>query len=404
MNIVFLCAEIFESEYPEQAIPIYKDYVKINSDIKFNWVFRSKVYKTLGLINWRGDNCYLCPILDRFSIASYFKYFYNIWIAINRIQKTDNISAFHVFDDPVMGLVAYIATINTNIKLVYQVTHLKEEENIIYSQYKIYGGVFANHLRGKLGLNLRNWILRRSNLVFSVSQEMKDLFVSRYKITENKIKVVPAGINCNIDFRAIERDSEFLKQKYQLMNHKIFFYMGTLNRIRKLEVIFYMLSNLSLRFKQVKLMILNGNEADKKYYLELSRKLNIDHLILFVDTVPRQLLYSYIAMADICLAPYFPNIVNNCNSPVKTLEYQLLNKFTLGTNIPSQTELLNEIGFGSAVNHHMSDYVNAAEEFLSKKDQIIGIETASKLRQHLFSNRSFEAIAAKISEYYLNGL
>jgi glycosyltransferase involved in cell wall biosynthesis len=402
MNILFLCAEDFYSEYPEQFAPIYGDVLKKRHGFNFFWVFRSTKNIALVHTKWDEDGMILVPkpVFIRSLFGSYISYFRNLQQVMKSVECCFNTDAIHVFDEPMMGLVAYLVKRKTKVPLIYQVTHLKEEETILYAKYKIYGSPVKNFIRGKVGLFLRNWILRRSEMVFAVSNQMKDLFIT-YGIKAERITVVPAGVNCSISPLMHDAAASQIRALHILEDKRVLFYMGTLSKFRKLDFILDIFQKIRLRYNDTKLMVVSGSPDDVKWFKCEASKRGVEEHLIMIKTVPRQELYGYIRLADICLAPYAYNIVNNCNSPVKLLEYLLMERVVIGTNILSQDSIINDLNAGLSVDHTVDAYydaiVNIFDDPCFNKFSNAGI-----IHKYLSSYRSFDAIAETIFIAYNN--
>jgi glycosyltransferase involved in cell wall biosynthesis len=397
-----MCAEDFYSEYPEQFVPIYRDVLKKRHGFNFFWVFRSTKIRALKHTQWGEERMILVPkpLFIKSLFCSYINYFSDLQQAIKSVECCFNTDVIHVFDEPMMGIVAYLATRKIKVPLIYQVTHLKEEETILYAKYEIYGSPIKNFIRGKVGQFLRNWVLRRSEMVFAVSDQMKDLFIT-YGVKAERITVVPAGVNCTISPQLHDDAARQIRAQHHLEDKRVLFYMGTLSKFRKLDFILDILQKIRLRYKDVKLMVVSGSPDDVKWFKYEASKRGVEEHLTMIKTVPRQELYGYIRLADICLAPYAYNIVNNCNSPVKLLEYLLMERIIIGTNISSQDAIIGDLGAGFSVNHTVDAYYDAIVKTFD--DPCFNKFSNSKIIQnYLYNYRSFDAIAETIFFAYKN--
>jgi len=400
MNVLFLCAEDFHTAYPEQFVPIYNEILKGRHDVNFLWVFRSARENCIIETSWNDSKVILVPKPDsrRGLIKSYIDYFRNLRAVITLAEKSYHAGLIHAFDEPLMGLMGYWASSRKKVPLVYQVTHLKEEETILGARHGIYGAPLKTYVRGKVGLIVRNWVLRRAEMVFAVSNQMKELFI-RYGVEPDRIKVVQAGVDCNISVQDYGVAAKGIRKSLGLEGNRVLFYMGTLSRFRKLDFMLDVLKRVSDRYRTIKLMVVSGTRDDQNWFKAEARKRGVEDKVVMVDTVSRKDLYGYVAAADVCLAPYEPNLVNNCNSPVKLLEYLLMGKVIVGTNIPSQRNIVESLGAGYCVEHTVAAYSDAICRLLdvSEESKPLDIE---RIHSYLKSERSFEAIAERVFDGY----
>lgn len=399
MNILFLCAEDFYGMYPEQFVPIYNGILRARYHINFLWVFRSAKEENISETSWEHSKVILVqkPDATRGLLKSYIAYFNNLKVAM-RLTADYRADVIHAFDEPLMGLVAYWTSRRKNIPLLYQVTHLKEEETLLYGRYNIYGSPLKNYVRGRIGLMIRNWVLKRAEMVFAVSDQMKELFI-KYGVEPDKVKVVQAGVDCSISIEDVKLAAKDVRESLRLTDSRVLFYMGTLNRFRKLDFMLDVLDQVSKEYDNVKLLTVSGNFDDQVWFKEEAEKRGIGEKLIMVDTVARKDLYGYIEAADICLAPYAPNLVNNCNSPVKLLEYLLMGKMIIGTNIPSQKDIITKLGAGYCVDHTVDAYSHAICKVFENSEESKSLD-GDNIRSYLRSQRSFEAIAEKVFDGY----
>jgi len=294
-----------------------------------------------------------------------------------------------------MGLASYLFSRKKSIPFIYQVTHLKEEETLLYVRAGINGHFIKNYLKGKFGFILRNWLLKKANIVFAVSLEMKKLFID-YGVQPSRIVVIPAAINFNISTERTSKEVSELSSKYKLAGSKVIFYMGTLNRFRKLDILLDILKRVNAQLNNTKLLVVGGTDSDREWFKSKVDEYGLGDKVVLTGLVDRNSLYSHIMLGDVCLAPYEKNIVNNCNSPVKLLEYIMMKRFVVGTNIPSQIWLISEYQNGITVDHDAESFSKAIINYFERPKDI----SADYFTQWLEESRSFEAIGEIINDCY----
>ncbi len=395
-DVLFLCAEDFGTIYPHTFGPIYNDVLRDKYGITFFWVFRTTKEDEISEASWGSSKVVLIPKPDfrKGLVSQYIRYFANLKKAIRTISNRYHFNIIHVFDEPLMGFVGWLASRKNKVPLVYQVTHLKEEETLLYGKYNIYGLRLKNYLRGKVGLLIRNCILRRATVVFAVSDQMRDLFI-RYDVKASKIKVIPAGIDCNTKPRDYEVAANKIRASLKLENKHILLYIGTLNRFRKLDFLLDVLKQVLKQYHDAILVVVGGSNEDRMWFKNEAEQKGVADQVILVDTVPRKEIYGYIKAADVCLSPYEPNIVQNCNSPVKLLDYLIMGRPVVGTDIPSQKNIINELDCGFCVEHKIEPYAEAICKILNGYAPNI-----KKIRKYLENYRSYEVLAAAISDAY----
>ena len=369
--------------------------------VDFLWIFRSTRDTLITETYWENSKVILVPKPDsRMGILrSYVGYFNDLKNAVKVANRCYRADAIHAFDEPLMGLVAYLTSRTRKIPFVYQVTHLKEEETILHGKFHIYGSPVANYLKGKIGWLIRNWVLKRADLVFAVSAQMKELFI-KYGVNSERIVVIQAGVDCSISIQENRISAKSTRESLGLLNSRVLFYMGTLSQFRKLDFMLDVVKQVSERFEDVKLIVVSGSAEDREWFKSQAEERSVGQRILMIETLPRNELHRYISVADICLAPYEPNVVHNCNSPTKLLEYLLMGKVIVGTNIPSQRDVIDKLGTGGyCVDHTVEAYSQAICRFFDRAQEISDADLA-RIQTYLRAERSFEAISEEVFNGY----
>lgn len=137
--------------------------------------------------------------------------------------------------------------------------------------------------------------------VVVVTNSFKENLVGR-GIREEKIHVIFNGINLD-SLESIQTDSK-LPKKLGLEGKFIVSYIGTHGMAHKLDF----LIEASRKFTNDSILILMGDGAEKSNLVELAES-TPDAKVMFLPNVPKEQVYSYIAMSDVCL-------VNLKNSPL----------------------------------------------------------------------------------------
>lgn len=141
-------------------------------------------------------------------------------------------------------------------------------------------------------VNFRH-LVRRADRVIAVSQSTKDDLVAEYQVPEEKISVVPSGIDAR--FRQMDRnDAELvrIKEKYRLP-YKFILYLGT----------FEPRKNIAALIQSYEALLVSGNPSLEKYDLVLAgtRGWKCDDVFRAREQSPHQdriLLPGFIADGD----------------------------------------------------------------------------------------------------------
>jgi glycosyltransferase involved in cell wall biosynthesis len=152
--------------------------------------------------------------------------------------------------------------------------------------------IFTPHFHGKGHGFLRNWlhvpykfwgksIFTRADKIVCVSNYEKGLIVNNFKVNEEKIVVIPNGVNLE-EFKGLKRIKKSCKT------------VLCVGRLEKYKGIQYLIEVLPLLESDVVLEIV-GKGPYKGNLVELARKLNVTERIKFFQELPRsELLQKYV--------------------------------------------------------------------------------------------------------------
>lgn len=402
-QILFLCAETFPPIYA------FLEYVfnKIlpEQGYQVSWIMPSTDVTRVKTTYWGKRPVWLIPKVHPKGlgglIKDYLTHMRYIQKGVNEsLKEVGAIDMVQVRDDPIMAYVAWKLSRKRNLPFSYQISHLKEEENILYAKMRLYGSRIGNYLKGKVGLIVRNWLLRKADLVFPISNQMQETLAS-YGVSQKHMVTLPEGTDTSIEPNQFNRSARRVKRELNLESKKILIYIGTMNRFRQLDFLLRVL-------KQVKnstpnahlLMVGDGREPDDLPWLKrTTEELGIRNSVTFTGKVPRSEVPVYIRAADIGLSPFPPNSVLINNSPIKILEYLALEVPCVASDIPSQRRIIEQSGGGLCVSHDEQAFTDAVISLLRKPK-----EDRKKLgksgRIYIQNNRDFEVLAQLIIQSY----
>lgn len=199
-------------------------------------------------------------------------------------------------------------------KFIFQISHF-HSETIRYSSRSLHALV-----KSYVDLFFRGVILKKIDTLLVVSETMKEEILKRYKFDREKIFVMPLGIN-RIDFQDISTDKVF-----DLV------YLGTVNNIRKLEVILSAVKHFNDNYGRLKINIWPNDNAND--ISSLQRKINIlkvSNLVSLHKNLPRKEALSILKKSKISLVTIPYNDVLKIISPIKLVESIASRTIVLGS-------------------------------------------------------------------------
>lgn len=141
-------------------------------------------------------------------------------------------------------------------------------------------------------------IFQRSDRVIAVSHELKEDIKRHYKISEEKVVVIPNGIDTN-KFKPINVNG--LREKWGLTDEKIVLTVGNLWRMKGYHLLIKILLEL-LDEGNIKLFIV-GSGTDLDYLKRIAQDLNVVDNVVFTEKVSDKKLVELYNLVDVFALP-----------------------------------------------------------------------------------------------------
>lgn len=368
-NILFLCAETFPPPYAFLE-KVFNERLR-EYGFNFTWIMPTKGTTEIEEINWNGSPTIVIPKIRPQGITDLAQAY---WRYLRYIQRASQLALksygpFHILqvrDDPAMAYVTWRLAKKLKLPFVYQISHLKEEETMMYAQMGIYGSPLKNKIQGKVGFMLRNFFLQRAELVFPISDQMRET-LTHYGIPRKRMVTLPEGVDTSIIPAEYDDTAKEIRNKLGLEGKKVLIYVGTLNRFRQLDLLLRALKQARELVPDVHLLVVGGGKVanDLSWLKKTADELGVKNSVDFTGRVPRSEVPGYIRTADIGLSPFPPNRVLINNSPIKILEYLALEIPCVASNIPSQRQVIEESQGGLCVSHTEEEFAKAITKLLN---------------------------------------
>jgi glycosyltransferase involved in cell wall biosynthesis len=169
--------------------------------------------------------------------------------------------------------------------------------------------------------SVRRAVMKRADLVFPVSDAMQAMLAETGERVEAMVPM-PLGVAPTAMVTTQRRD----QLRLELMiapEQPMLIYVGTLNRLRHLDVLVRSLLHVRDSGIDAKLVFVGDGPraADRECLEHSAQELGLAEHVRFLGRRPRQEVYDYIGSADLGLS-YFPAIpLFRQNSPIKVMEY-----------------------------------------------------------------------------------
>lgn len=212
----------------------------------------------------------------------------------------------------------------------------------------------------KLVKTQEKWLLKASDKIIVVSEELKNFFMEHFSTPEEKIELVKNGVDTNM-LKPTEPDSNIKKELGISDNDKVVVFTcprGFLSNDIALEYFFELIPKIEEKTENIKFVIIGGGP---KFEPPSSN-------VIYTGFV--QDFASYINLGDVCVAPYPPFAVCG-GTRNKVADY-----FACGKPTVSTKEGIS--GFDDAVPNRDFLLASNSEDFIEKLLTVLYDELLSK--------------------------
>lgn len=248
---------------------------------------------------------------------------------------------------------------------------------------------------------LRKVVLKKADHIFPISNEMIDQLRS-IGLSQNKMHAMPLGIE----------PTNFIVPKLKKLNREtlgfnkndfIFVYVGSLNKIRGLDIIINAFSKVINPLNNIKLMFVGSGDG-AELLREVSKNVGLEKDIRFIGKVSYSLVPEYIHLSDACLSIIKPLRCYYVCSPCKLFEYLYIGRPVIANEeIPEHKRIIQSSNGGLLVKYDEESIANAMLDMVSIYNNPDKYKQLSESgRKWVIENRTFNVISREIEDIYLN--
>lgn len=401
LHVLFLCAETYPPPY------LFLDRVfnraLRDSGYEVAWVMPESGTDKIEIRNWNGHRVWTIPRTTTESslLWGYRRHHQMVSKAVGMAAEAlGQVDLVQVRDDPAMGFVGRRFARARRVPFVYQLSHLKEEESLLWGVRGYYGGRPKNLIKGTVGLAAREVSLLGADLVFPISDHMSQQ-LRRYAVPGRRMVTLPEGVDTVQFVPCDAAERRRLRDQLGLGTDPIALYVGTLGRLRQLDELVHAMALLSRRGESVRLVVVGDSvrPGELQNLKDLSRGLGVDDRITFTGHLQTQSVVGYMQAADLGVSAVPNNLVYRSSSPIKPLEYMAAGLPVVATNIPPHRTLTQGAGVGLLVQHDRFGFARGIGELLQRSpDQ--RVQLGAKGRLYVQEHREFRVLAGRVVEEY----
>ena len=247
--------------------------------------------------------------------------------------KNHEIDVVHAHTPYRAGIPALNAAKRSGKFFVYEMRGLWEETAVANGRWKRNGLAYSRYRR------LESKALKGADKIVAISNELREEIISR-KIPENKISIVPNGIELSDSNIVSSSFEQIQNQLNQLQGDLTIGYIGSLRKLEGVDQTVTAVSKLVERGHNVKFFCLTGNngQEDLRRY---AKTIGLENRALITGPVPHLEINQFYDLIDIFVVsrPDFP--VTRLVTPLKPFEAMARSLPVVVTNLPALTEIIS---------------------------------------------------------------
>tara|TARA_B110001454_G_scaffold116532_1_gene108968 strand:- start:126 stop:1250 length:1125 start_codon:yes stop_codon:yes gene_type:complete len=261
---------------------------------------------------------------------------------------------------------------NNNIELIFSIFHpfhrvphaaVKVGRKLkIPTLIKVDDAIYAKSSRVKsLQRKIENIsnrkILQNTDKIFVVNESVKKIIINEYKIREDRISVIPNGIDIKKFEKKIKNEQTFTV-----------IFSGVMYYHRGLDILLDSISKVVLKIPNIKVVLL-GDGPEMEKLKEISQKRNLRKNIKFKGWIDRNNIPNYLAGSSIGIGPLMLTEVTKNALPIKVLEYMASSLPIIARTGTLSNDILKEGKNGFFIND--SEDLAAKLELLASEEKLL---------------------------------
>lgn len=177
---------------------------------------------------------------------------------------------------------------------------------LIFFANKSLGIKVVSTVHGFNSVGFYSSIMQKADAVICVSNSIKEYIQKHYKTSEEKITVIPRGIDLEL-FNPKNIDNSFIehfKKEFNLQNKFIVSSVGRVTQLKDYETFIKAISIVKQDISNVTALIVGGTRSDKEDYLNslknLIKELNLEENIIFTGSQSK--IEQIYALSDVVIS------------------------------------------------------------------------------------------------------
>lgn len=353
----------------------------------------------IGPVEWGGGEAYLFEIAG----GQAKKHIKTLLHGIKYLFAADRTryQAIQVRDMPVLAAIGLLAARLKGLPFYYWMSYPMPEGQIELARERgLSAGVMKflfPWLQGRVGrFLLYRLVLKRADHVFVQSDRMKE-DMAACGVSPEKMTPVPMGV----DLESVRLDDIQPAADPRLKGRRVLVYLGTLDRPRRIEVLFEVLLRVKQQIPEA-FLVLAGDTEDavhRDWLRQQAQRADVADDVLWTGWRPVLEAWRYVRAAEVALSLFPRGFLLDSASPTKVPEYLALGVAVVCNDNPDQAKVIRESGAGVCVPYSADAFAASVLALLNQSEadrhraQVTG---AAYVRAH----RSYEQISKSVAEAY----
>lgn len=348
---------------------------------------------------WGGGDTALCDVEG----GATKKHIKTLWHGIRHLFRADRsrYQAIQVRDMPVLAAFGLLAARIKGLPFYYWMSYPMPEGQIELARERRLSAGLMKFLfpwvSGRVGrILLYRVVLHWADHVFVQSDRMKEDMVAR-GVSPIRMTPVPMGV----DLEAVRLEGIPPSDDPRLKARRVLVYLGTLDRPRRIEILFEMLAQVRKQMPEA-LLVLAGDTADDVHRAWLQQQaavLGVADAVIWTGWLPMKEGWRYVRAGEIALSPFPRGFLLDSASPTKVPEYLALGVPVVCNDNPDQAKIIHECGAGLCVPYTGEAFAAAVLNMLRKGDAGVSQSLPSGT-DYIRTQRSYERISLMVAGVY----
>ena len=319
----------------------------------------------------------------------------NDWRLFSRLRR-GRYDAVEVKDKFLSGIFAIIASRMYRTRFIYWLSYPFPEHYLQRARDGTARYPLLYRVRGlAFKILLYRLLLPAADHIFVQSEQMR-ADIAAEGIPADRMTAVPMGVRAELCAPAEpSRDRKRLPADVPAI-----LYLGSLNKVRKLEFLIRAFARVRISVPGAKLYIVGRGDdpTDEEFLKSEAARLELQSSVVFVGQLPQADALGFVREADVCVSP-IPEILRAA-SPTKLVEYMAMSKAVVANDHPEQKRVIEESGAGYCVPWEEQSFADAIVSLLN--DPQTAQAMGRRGLRYVLEHRTYAAIAAAVERQFLD--